>query len=106
MYWVPESTHDPPDEPAGHAEHRCPAQTTPLRRDPPARQLVAEAAARLPGPVRLRRLLHMGRPAERALHVRAVPLPDVLAGAVGRLAACMVRPQAVLVSGLAALLAR
>src|SRR5688500_15166361 len=47
----------------------------------------------------------MGGLSERALHLRALPVSVLFAGAVGRLTARGIRPQACVVAGVAALLA-
>src|SRR4029453_9413617 len=54
--------------------------------------------------VGLRRVLYVGGVPGRALHLRSVPVAVLLARALRRLAACVVRPEARLVACVAAVL--
>src|SRR5690348_4118963 len=67
--------------------------------------MVAPATCRLHDPRRLRRLCDVGRIPKRALHLRAVPIAVLLAGAVGRSPHGVVRRETRLVAGPAAVLA-
>src|SRR6185437_3300173 len=65
--------------------------------------MVASATRRLHDPRRIRRLRDLGGIPERSLHLRAVPLALLFAGAVGRSADGVVRRQAGMVARAAAL---
>src|SRR5467141_1625161 len=77
-----------------------------IRQDGATRPLVGRTVARLRRPLGLRGLRHLGRAAGRSLHLRAVSVAVLFARAVRRFSAQLVRAQAVVVAGLAALLAR
>ena len=78
---------------------------TRARRDLSPRRVVGGAAGGLPGAGRLRRLRHLGGVSERALHLRALSVAVLLAGDLRRRRARLVRPQAGVVAGAAAVLA-
>src|SRR5712692_981195 len=96
----------PAEEISCHGPGRPRSDANRIRQDGAARPLVGAAPARVRRPLRVRGVRDLGRVPGRALHLRAVPLPLLLARAVRRLAPQLVRPQAALVAGLAALLAR
>src|SRR5262245_13555898 len=73
--------------------------------DDASRRVVGSAAVDLPRAVVLPRLRHLGGLPERALHVRQLSVAVLLAGDLGRLAARVLRAQARVVPGLAAVLA-
>src|SRR5690349_11369508 len=67
--------------------------------------MVGRAVGGVPGPGRLRRLRDLGRLPERALHLRSLSLAVLLAGAFRLVAPCLVRAEAGMVAGAAAVLA-
>ena len=98
---------DPHANRAGSLYGRCPAscRTPAFWRNHAPRRLVGPARGRLPRPLDVHRLRHLGGVPGRPLRLRAVPLAVLLAGAVRQLAARVVRAQAGVVAGLAAVLA-
>src|SRR5690348_14467315 len=89
------------------ADGRCAPSAHPprVRRDDAPGRVVAPARPGVRPALELHRVCHMGRVSRGALHVRAVPLPVLLAGAVWQLVTRVVRSQAGLVARLARLLA-
>ena len=80
---------------AGDSGHGRPSW---LRDDVPSRQMVGSATQRVPRTLGVRRLCDVGGVPGRALSLRAVPLAVLLARALRRLAARVVRPEARLVA--------
>src|SRR3989454_4211004 len=78
----------------------------PLRRDRPARCLVAATRCCVPRPRRVRRVFVVGRVPGESLPLRAVPVAVLLAGGVRRDGPQLVRPRAALVAGVAAVVSR
>src|SRR2546423_12744168 len=89
-----------------HGPGRSRSDSDRIRQDGADRPLVGRTVAGLGRPLGLRGLRHLGGAAGRALLLRAVPLAFLLARAVRRLSTQLVRGEAVVVAGLAALLAR
>ena len=85
--------------------HRCGSSVAASARPRGATRWWCPAAGRLPGALGLHRLRDVGGVPGRPLHVRPVPLAVLLAGALRRLAARLVRAEAGLVAGVAAVLA-
>src|SRR6185503_18400013 len=89
-----------------HGTCQASAGATAVRRNHAARRVVGAATRRLRHPLIIRRLRHLGCVAGRSLHLRAVPVALLLAGAVRQLTACLVRTQARVVAALAGVLPR
>src|SRR5262245_64727062 len=85
---------------------RCGARTAWLRADHAAGRVVGHAAGDVPRALGLRRVRHLGRVPERALHLRSLPVAVLLARAIRRLAARLVRREAGRRAAVAAVLAR
>src|SRR5689334_21479283 len=92
----------------GESDGACAAagDSTRIRRNVSPRRMVDSAGGRLRDPVVIRGLRDVGRVPEWALHVWAVPLAVLRAGAVRQLTARVVRAEAGVVARVAALLSR
>src|SRR5207249_60834 len=90
---------------ATNGGHPSPGPAAVVRRDHPPRPVVGPAPAGLRRALRVHRVRHLGRVPGAALHLRTVTVAVLLAGAVRQHRARMVRPAAVVVAGLAAVLA-
>src|SRR5258706_7630460 len=81
-------------------------KTTRLRQHDAPRRVVAPAAVSLPGPVRVRRVLDMGRVSRQPLSVWSLSVSILFAGTVRGSDPQLVWGEACMVSGLASVVAR